>query len=172
MGYTNLTSPLNVTSGVSDFFYVALAEDFAANGIKCAAAGEVIITADHTFTALKGFAKIVCSPLKNNLKSEFSGDPGNLKMMEKFKFFVPGSYEALHKSLKLYLNKPVIILVKDAECDTNIMYQGGCDCIYAYLTSGGFDTGTTKDGVKGYELTFEVPSSGVKLYGGAVTLLV
>lgn len=159
------------TSGVSDHFFFAPVKEMAS--IKCpATADDVVIAAAHTFTDAVdgGFYKVVCAPAKQKLSASFSGEPGSLKVMKKFEVFVPGSEAELHQLVKHLMNEPLIILTKDAECDADQYYQLGCDCNYAFLAAdGGWESGTTKDGQKGYKLTFEYPSTSVLVYTAAVT---
>ena len=158
-------------SGVADHFFFAPVSEMAS--IKCpATADDVVIAAAHTFTDAVdgGFYKVACAPSKQKLGASFTGEAGSLKIMKKFEAFVPGSQEDLHKLIKHLKNEALILLVKDADCPADQYYQLGCDCLHAYLSAdGGFETGTTKDGQKGYKLTFEYPSSSVLIYTAAVT---
>lgn len=158
-------------TGVSDYILFASTSDFdPAGGIKCPVAGEVVITTDHEFQVGFGFIKLACAPTKQKLSVNITGEVGNLKMMNKLEVFVPGSDEELHKLLKLIKNDSLIMLVPDAECDSAQHYQLGCDCNGAYLAAeGGWESGTTVDGVKGYKLTFMYPAGNVVLYQGVIT---
>jgi len=158
-------------TGVSDTILFAALSDFdPAGGLKCPVAGEVIIATDHEFKVGFGFMKLACAPTKQKLSANLSGEVGNLKVMNKLEVFVPGSDEELHKLVKLVKNDQLIILVKDAECDVDQYYQLGCDCNGAYLApEGGWESGTTVDGVKGYKLSFMYPAGNVVIYQGVVT---
>jgi hypothetical protein len=158
-------------TGVADQILFASMTDFdPAGGLKCPAAGEVIISDDHEFVVDKGFIKLTCAPTKQKLTASITGETGNLKLMNKLEVFVPGSDKELHKLIKLVKNDQLVILVKDAECDAEQFYQLGCDCNGAFLDpEGGWESGTTKDGVKGYKLAFSYPAGNVVLYQGVIT---
>ena len=165
--YANLVTPRNTTSGVADFFLLASVADF--DDIKCPEApftnpgDEVKIRAPHEFLADKGFIKVLFAPEKNKLDMETVGDKGFQKFNEKLVGFIAGSYAELHEAIKNWLNKPMILLIKDSNCDENLWYQIGCDCEAAYMTCT-FTTSTTNEGVKGYEVTFSVMTNYVAIY--------
>ena len=170
--YANLTAPKNVASGVADYILLAPVDDFEADGIKCpeapfAAPGdEVKVKTPHVFKAGRGFVKFAASPQKNQLTAKTVGDLGSQKFELEAKFFVPGSYAEVHEAMKNLLNAPLIVMVKDSNCDANMHYQLGCDCVYAYMKSD-FGTGTTKDGTKGYDVTVSYSNGYVQLYTAA-----
>lgn len=174
--YAHISSPGNTGSGVSDNFHFAPVSWFDTNGIKCpvgpfAALGdEVKITDDHEFLANKGFIKALCAPSKNMMQADSTGELGSKKFLQKFECFLPGTKAELHATIAAILNEPLIVLVKDSDCDGNVVYQGGCDCNYAYVESAVFTTGTLKDGQKGYKITFEYPTGKVQLYEGVIEL--
>jgi hypothetical protein len=169
--YTNLTAPTNTASGISEFFLIAQASDFVEGGIKCPAAPvdgdpaglSVKITEPHEFQAGRGFAKIVCAPEKNSLDAKTIGDLLFQKLDFELKVFIPGSYAELHEQAGQWINKQLIVLTKDSNCQANMWYQLGCDCTFAYLKVD-FSTGTTKDGVKGYSGTVTWQNAFVQLY--------
>ncbi len=165
--YSSLNSPRNTTSGVADFFLVAPVAHF--EDVKCPEApftnpgDEVKIRKPHEFVVGKGFIKVLLAPEKNKIDFETVGDKGFQKFNGKFTGFIAGSYAELHEAIKNWINKPMILLAKDSNCDENLWYQIGCDCEAAYMTCT-FGTSTTNEGVKGYEVTFSVMSNYVALY--------
>lgn len=169
--YTNLKNPINTGSGIADHMLVAPVRDFVDGGIKCPVApfdgqplGESVqILEAHEFIAGRGFAKIQLAPEKNQITGKTIGDLGFQKMDFEVKVFVPGSYAAAHEMVANMINVPLITLHKDANCPANMWYQFGCDCTGAYM-SFDFSTGTTKDGVKGYEGTVKWQNGYVQLY--------
>ncbi len=171
--YINLKTPINTTSGISDYFLVAPEADFAEDGIKCPPApvdgdpmGQGIkIIEDHEFLVGRGFAKVVAAPEKNDFTGKTIGDLGFNKLDLAAKFVVAGSYEQVHEQIASMLNVPLILLFKDSECQANIWYQLGCDCTKAYMETE-WQTGTTKDGMKGYIVTFKWQNPFIQLYAG------
>ena len=151
----NLKNPVNTASGISEFMAIAQVVDFEEGGIKCPVApfsapgDKSKIKTAHVFKTDKAFAKIIFAPEKNQLNAKTIGDTGFNKLDFELDFFVAGSYAELHEAMSEYLNRPLIVLVKDSNCESDFWYQIGCDCVYAYLKVD-FSTGTTKDGVKGY----------------------
>ncbi|MFC4261932.1 hypothetical protein ACFOWM_03515 [Ferruginibacter yonginensis] len=174
--YANLKTPQNVQSGVADYVLIAREADFAVDGIKCPKApftnpgDEVRIKEDHEFLPTKGFAKFALAPEKNQLSAKTIGDKGFQKLDFEASVFIPGSYAELHETVKNLMNVPLVALVKDSNCEANMFYQLGCDCVKAYL-SVDFTTGTTKDGVKGYEGKLTYSNGYVQLYEGEITYL-
>lgn len=175
--YQNLTTASNKASGLADFFYWAPVNSFDTNGIQCTPtqanaadnASLVKISVSHVFKTDYGFLRVNCAPFKNNIESNLVGDAGSMKVMNQLKVFVPGSYADVHAQIKLMLNEPMIVLVQDSNCEEQLFYQLGCECAAAYIVAGGFKSGTSKDGVKGYEITIEYPAASVVLYAGAIT---
>lgn len=165
--YDNLTSPRNSTSGVSDFFMLAPVTAFT--DVKCPEApftnpgDEVTIRSPHVFPVGQGFIRVLLAPEKNKLDLETVGNKGFQKFNQKLIGFIAGSYAELHEAIKNWLNKPLIILIKDSNCDENLWYQIGCDCEAAYMTAK-FMTGTTAEGEKGYEIEFSVMTNYVAIY--------
>lgn len=167
--FLNLTDPQNIGSGISDVLYFAPMRDFEANGIKCPEApftnpgDQVKITTAHVFKAGKAFAKLQLAPEKNLFTSKTVGDKGFNKFEHEVDVFMAGSYAEVHEFAKNALNVPMIGIVKDANCESELYYQFGCDCLGAYLTFD-FNTGTTKDGNKGYNGKLTYSSSSVLIY--------
>lgn len=165
--YDNLVTPRNTTSGIADFILLAPTSAFI--DIKCPEApftnpgDEVKIRAAHEFVETKGFIKVLLAPEKNKLDLETVGDKGFQKFNQKLNCFIAGSYAEVHEAIKNWLNKPLILLTKDSNCDENLWYQIGCDCEASYMTAK-FGTSTTNEGVKGYEVEFSVMTNYVALY--------
>lgn len=156
--YKNLIEPQNVQSGVAEYVLLSPVSWFEQNGIMCPVlpftnpGDEITIYEPHVFKAGKGFIKFQLAPQKNSLGYNTSGDIGSLKQNAELKIFIPGSYIVAHEAIKNLINTPLIALIKDGDCNAGLFYQLGCDCQKAWL-SASFNTGTTKDGVKGYEAT-------------------
>lgn len=176
VAYQHLKSASNTGSGVSDSFLFAPISSFADVGIKCptppatnpSLADLVTITEDHEFITTKGFVEVICAPFKNGINATTIGEPGSQKFDQKLEVFVPGSYATLHGSIAQLMNTPTIVLVKDSSCQADMYYQLGCDCMYAWATAE-FATGTTKDGQKGYKVTFSYPAEAIQIYTGQIT---
>jgi len=173
--YDHLTDPQNTGSGITPHVWLAPIGWLAEGGIKKPVAdgnpgGEVTITANHTFKpGGYGFIKFLLSPEKNAYTAEAIGDKGHQKFNHTARIFIPGSYEEVHEQLKLFKNVPLLALVRDASCHSNMHYQLGDGCMSAWLSTQ-FATGTTVDGVKGYETTITYQSDYITLYLGAVPL--
>lgn len=169
--YSNLTNPQNTASGVAEYVLIAQASDFAVDGIQCPAVPvdgdpvgqSVKILTAHEFKDGRGFAKVALAPEKNSLDAKTIGDLLFQKLDFELKVFVPGSYAEVHEAIANFINKQLIVLIKDSNCPANMWYQLGCDCTFAYFKAD-FSTGTTKDGVKGYSGTFTWQNAYVQLY--------
>lgn len=174
--YAHITAPGNTASGVSDYLHFAPVSWFDTGGIKCpvppfAALGdEVKVTADHDFLVGKGFLKAICAPSKNLMSAATVGEAGSKKFLQKIECMLLGTKETLHATVAGLLNEPLVLLIKDSDCDAGNYYQVGCDCNFAYVESSEFATGTLKDGQKGYKITFEFPTEKILIYSGVVTL--
>ncbi len=170
--YANLTNPQNTASGVGEYVLLAPASSFLDDGgIKCPAApftqpgDEVTIKEAHEFKTGEGFIKVQLAPQKNQLNGATIGDRGFSKLDLTLDLFIPGSYPIVHEAVKNWLNKPLIAMIKDAECLANMFYQLGCDCASAWLTVD-FSTGTTIEGVKGYAGKLNYQNGYVQVYMG------
>lgn len=112
----------------------------------------ITIKTPHEFNNGKGFIYFALAPQKNSLTAPISGDPGFYKQNVEATIFIPGSNPALHELYQSLVNVPLIVLVKDSKvCSEKQYIQLGNECEPAYL-GGAFNTGTTKDGVKGFEV--------------------
>lgn len=173
--YTNLSKPRNTTSGIAEHAWLAFADDLQT--IQCPPAtgtkeDRYTIKTAHVFKdAANKFMKFKLVPGKNSLAMQSAGDTGLQRVTSTITILVPGSYKEAHATIQDMINQPLIVLVKDSECAANQFYQLGCDCEGAYLSQN-FTTGTTVDGVKGYECT--ITYSGAFAYyeveGGPDTL--
>lgn len=170
--YQNLLAPKNTRSGVAENILLAPVDWFTRDGIKCPAApfslpgDEITIKESHVFKTGKGFLNFQLAPQKNSLSYTTVGDLSLSRQNAELKIFIAGSYKEAHESIKNLINTPLIALIKDASCEENMYYQLGCDCTKAWLTAS-FTTGTTKDGVKGYEATLTY-DGGPQFYEGLV----
>lgn len=169
--YANLVNPVNTGSGVAEFLLLAPVTAFTDDGIKCPAApftnpgDEVTVKQAHVFKAGEGFIKVQLAPEKNKLDAATIGDRGFSKLDITLDVFIPGSYAIVHEAVKNWVNKPLIAMIKDAECTANMFYQLGCDCASAWLTVD-FSTGTSKDGVKGYNGKLSYQNGYIQVYMG------
>lgn len=170
----NLRKPKNVGQGIAEYALIALKEYFKPNGIKSPEApfaklgDEITIKKQHEFEPNKGFIYFQLAPQKNSLKANTVGDVGLRKVNQEVAIFVPGSYEEVHATMAALLNQPLIVLVKDSNCDADFHYQLGCDCTFAYI-GWELNTGTTVDGVKGYAVTLTY-DGGVQIFKASGTI--
>lgn len=171
--YANLMTPSNAESGLAEVMYLAPVSDFAVDGLKCPTApftnpgDETRINVPHVFLTGKKFAKILLAPDKNELTAAPTGDKGFKKMNLEVTAFVPGSYNELHEAVKNWLNTPLVVLVPDGNCDTDMVYQLGCKCKFAYIEPT-FKSGTDSNGIKGYEFKISYSSKYVQTYDAAI----
>ncbi len=169
--YTNLQNIQNTGSGIAEQVLIAPVSWFASGGIQSPDEDEVRITVNHQFAQPQyGFASYQLAAEKNSYDAKTVGERGSQKLQHELKIFIPGSYEEAHKAVKHLLNEDLIALHKDVVCGAGIWYQFGDADDYAYLKAD-FSTGTTKDGVKGYNATVTCVSEGVFLYAGAIQKL-
>jgi hypothetical protein len=172
--FDHLTNPQNTESGIAEFALLAPQRWFAAGGIKkpgtgTAAGDEVRILLTHEFLPEKGFIRFALAPEKNQYSAETIGDKGFTKFRNTIEIFVPGSYQEVHEAMKWLKTEPMIVLVKDSNCDANLYYQIGDACLGAWI-SGSFTTSTSAEGVKGYTITITNTAKSVVLYQGAITM--
>lgn len=171
--YANLKTPKNTGSGVADGVWLAPVSDFVEGGIKGPVApfsspgDEVVIKDNHEFKPGKKFVNFLLAPQKNQLSGATIGDLGFQKLDFELKIFMAGSYAEVHEAVKNILNTPLVVLIKDSNCAANMYYQLGSNCNYAWA-SFAFSTGTTVDGIKGYEGTIKYQGPGVYLYEGGI----
>jgi hypothetical protein len=99
--------------------------------------------------AAYGFIKLQLAPQKNKHSIKVVGDLGSQKHNQEVDFFMAGSYAELHEQMAKMMNRPGITLIKDANCSADMYLQLGCDCQASWV-SPEFESGTTKDGAKGY----------------------
>ena len=107
---------------------------------------------------------------KNSYDAKTIGDTGFTKFANEVNVIVPGSYADQHELMKDLLNKPVIVLIKDSDCPADMWYQVGSACVFAYI-SPAFETGTTKESIKGYKLKITNTASKVYLYQGEINYI-
>jgi hypothetical protein len=140
-GGTGATATAILVNGVVDSILIT------ANGSGYSTAPTVSIAAPPA--SAYGFAKFDLLPQKNKLGAKTVGDLGSNKQNWELEFVMGGISAALMEQVEAIMNVPHVILVPDANCDADFYYQLGCDCTSAWVTSD-FETGTTKDGTKGY----------------------
>ena len=174
----NQRSWTNSESGIAAFAAIAPLAFFETNGIKSPVApfnnaGDGITIKDpHVFKDGKGFIFFALAPQKNSLTAPISGDLGFYKQNQEATIFIPGSNPAIHETYQSLVNVPLIVLVKDSRfCGDNQYMQLGTQCEPAFL-GGSFDTGTTKDGVKGFnvKVNYDGPIMYYVVEGGPVYL--
>lgn len=171
--FINLKNPINTGSGVSDKVLIALVDWFVEpNGIKspgawAAPGDDVLIKLSHEFKDDKGFIEFQLAPEKNSYSAKSGGDTGFVKFQNEINIIVPGSWDILHETMGNILNIPVIALIQDSNCPANIWYQVGTSCVPAYV-SPSFQSGTTKEGQKGYVISITNYAAKVYLYAGEI----
>lgn len=170
MEFVNLLQPKNIRSGIAEYFLLAPVRWFAEGGLKDVLPGTNIITDTHEFIFGKGFIKILAAPGRNAYACNSVGDPGFTSLQPVLNAFVPGSYPEMHETVKYLLNTPVVVLVKDANCSANILYQLGSSSDAAWVEAN-FDTGTTNNGSKGTPVKIVQFASGVTIYLGDIAVV-
>ena len=173
--FINLQNPLHTASGIAERVLIAPVDWFVSGGIKSPGVwvdygDEVTIKNNHVFKNGKGFVTIFLAPEKNSYDAKTIGDTGFQKFANEVKMMVAGSYADLHEEIFNLVGKPVIVLVKDSDCPADMWYQVGTECVAARI-SADFSTGSTKDGLKGYQLTISNTAEKVYLYEGDITYL-
>lgn len=155
----NKRSWSNSESGIAAHALIAPLDFFLANtGLKSpvapfnVAGDGITIKTPHEFKDGKGFIYFALAPQKNSLSAPISGDLGFYKQNQEAAIFIPGSDPAIHETYQSLVNVPLIMLVKDSKlCSDKRYLQLGTQCEPAFL-GGAFNTGTTKDGVKGFDV--------------------
>lgn len=171
--FINITKVVNSGTGIAERVFIALTDWFVQDGIKTPGpwveyGDEVRIKETHEFKPGYGFIEFALAPEKNSYNAKNIGDTGFQKFANEVKAIMPGSYDTLHEMFFNLLGKPAIVLIKDSNCGANMWYQVGTECVAANI-SGTFNTGTTKEGMKGYELTIANTATSVLLYEGDIT---
>lgn len=172
--FNHLVNPENTESGIAEFALIAPLSWFAPNGLKKPGTGtnpgdEVVISENHEFLLNKGFIRVALAPEKNQYTAETIGDKGFTKFRNNVELFFPGSYAEVKEAVKNLKNVPLVVLVKDSNCDANLYYQIGDACLGAWLSSS-FASGTSAEGNKGYTNTVTNTAKSVILYSGAITM--
>lgn len=163
-----VVTPGYTESGVADKIFIASVSDFTT--IETVDASGVEIPNSHAFKVGFGFVEVPCAVTKNSLGLKSVGEPGSIKGIKKLETVFTGSKSELHQLINQVKNDQLIILVPDVHCATPQFYQLGSNCVAAYLSEYEFTSGTTKEGMKGYKVTFEFPANAMQLYLGALTL--
>lgn len=164
----------NVASGVSEVVYLAPKAAFTANGIKSPVApftnpgDEMTINETHEFIEGQGFTKYQGAPGKNTLSINTRGMAGTLSQNQELLVFIPGNEIEVHEQVKNMMNVPFVGLVKDVNCADGPCHQVGGVCQAVWLSNAPWVSGTSKDGEKGYTLTFQYDGSPM-FYKGTIT---
>ena len=172
--YSNIGTPLNAGSGLADKFLFAPVDRFreikSPSSVYNTVGDLVLIQEAHRFLNNEGFVEVICAPFVNNLTGTGIGDTGSLKVEQKLTVQVPGSYAAVHEWLKEAKNTPCVVLIPDGNCGAGFYYQLGCAHSYCYISAFEFTTGNTKEGRKGYSITFSYFSDSIFLYAATAYL--
>lgn len=145
----------NSSSGIAAHALIAPKDWFTSDGVKSPVApfiapgDSITIKTKHEFITDKGFIYFELGPGKNQWDVPIVGDPGFYKQNQEGTIFIPGSTPALHDLYQTLLNKPLIVLLQDGRCGANQYVQLGTSCEGAFI-GGPFNSGTTKEGVKGF----------------------
>ena len=159
--YANVRGFKNTKAGIAEYALIAPVSFFAANGIKSPVApfnnpgDSIIVKTPHEFLPNKGFMYMQLAPQKNNLVAPTTGALGVASQNQEATLFVPGNDPAFHELYQQgLLNVPLIALLKDINCGSNLLMQLGCDCTSAWLV-GDWAAGLSKDGEKGYTIKIQ-----------------
>lgn len=170
--YQSLLTTLYPYSGIAEKIYIAPKRWFAPNGIAVPAppydvpGKEVLIRMNHVFAHEDyGFLQMQLPPDKNAYEARPVGQRETLKLEHTVNFFLAGTHSILHETLKNMLNEPFIVLVRDSTCEGKMFYQLGNPVDYAWLQPE-WTTGTTAEGVKGYNCRFGWVSESIYIYQG------
>lgn len=173
MAFINLVTPQNVATGIGQVLFLAPLDYFykvqQPEPPFYFPGASVTIFDDHIFKAGKNFLQLLLTEEKNDFTAKTVGEEGNYSLDQNINALIPGSYADLHEFIKNIINQPVIALAKDANCPANLYYQVGTACNPAYFT-GNFETGTTKDGMKGYSCSINAYGAAINLYAGEIML--
>lgn len=172
----NMPRQANVAPGLASFALVAKKSDFTSiAGIAVPTGGTVLedtvkIKSNHVFAAGRKFSKWALAKDKNSMESTPDGDPGFRQFKHAVTVFLPGSTAVLHATMAALLNDDLIVLVRDANCGSNMYYQMGNECNPASINPK-FTTATTSGGIKGYEVTIESSGPSIQIYEGSIGIL-
>ena len=157
-----------ISSGILEVAYIGLYDWFAPDGIMMPDNG-IVITKNHLFSSgLLGFLQCELAPQKNSLTAKDIGELSGKKFMLELKIVIPGSDVITHGTIQEFLNKPVIVLVKDLY-DSNIVYQLGTKHLPAYILPD-FSTGPDASGHKAYTLNISCTGKFVQIYAGNIKI--
>lgn len=170
--YQTLLDTLYPYSGIAEKIYLAPVRWFATNGIAVPTppfdepGKEVTIRMNHSFAATEyGFVQMQLPPDKNAYEARPVGQRETQKLEHSVNVFFAGTHSILHETLKNMLNEPFIVLVRDSTCEGKMFYQLGNPVDYAWLQPE-WSTGTSAEGVKGYNCRFSWISESVLIYQG------
>ena len=175
--YSSLLSPHYTQPGISERVYLAPVRWFATNGIAVPTPpfdepGKMVtIRQDHAFAHIDyGFIQVQLPPERNAYEAKSVGGRETQKLEHTVNVFFPGTYSLLHETLMQMLNEPFIILLRDSTCEGKMYYQLGDPVDYAWLQAD-WETGTTRDGVKGYNCRFTWTAPSLLIYQGAYAVI-
>ncbi len=129
-----------------------------------------IITDTHIFTdGDDGFIKASGHQTGGEVEGKTQGEPGFMGQPQyEFKLFFVGDHPALRERVENLMNRSIILIFKDPNCQDTRMLQLGCDCDPALVSGFDFKSGNRKSGgMKGYEV--KVVSSCLFDYEGTLT---
>lgn len=175
--YQSLVAPAYTESGIAERLYLAPVRWFATNGIAVPAppfdepGKKVLVQMNHQFANIDyGFLQIQLAPEKNLIEARTVGQRETQKREWNINAFFAGSYSRLHEAMLYMLNEPFIILARDSTCEGKMFYQLGDPVDYCWLQDD-FTTGTSADGVKGYNCRFSWVAPSLYLYQGAPAII-
>lgn len=125
------------------------------------------IATAHVWAVGKGAIPLFVEPEALTAPGELVGAKGTLRTLFKPKVVMIGDGAKVLEILTSFYNKEVVLHVQDG-CDSAKYIQFGGNCFPTKAIPGSFfESGTLKDGRKGYELTFESYSK--YFYTGTIT---
>lgn len=127
------------------------------------------IVTDHTFNTGFGFIECYIQPNQNTATGETKGDLGGMYMHWKASVVFPGDNAKMQALFEEIMNEDLIVLFKDADCDTDTVYQFGCDCNPSNPSSMKQD-GSKRGDAKSKNWTIDLESDCRSFYKGTITL--
>ncbi|MGN6293767.1 MAG: hypothetical protein ACTHMV_13570 [Chitinophagaceae bacterium] len=112
----------------------------------------VTIDESHVLLANKGAIAVYCVPKTIEGNGELVGESLAKKYAWRPKIIIPGDNPVVLETVKNLINENFLLLVKDAECQSEGYIQFGCDCDPCEVDTSTFTSGTAGEGRKGYEL--------------------
>lgn len=170
--YGNIQTPKNTAIGLSQELLLAPLSTFETvaepNPDGVLFEKESIVSDNHIFkTGSEGFIRVRLAPHRTQVKSATAGSNGSRKLESTLNASILGSYAELHGYMSILQNEPVIALVKDASCGAGKYYQMGTRKRPALLKSN-WQSGSTKDGIKAYDVELSSVAACVMIYEGYI----